>query len=152
MANLRDILLPSASPERVESILIGIKEIEENIEAGKNVEQLINQFNQLTGREYDEYYFRDYWRFENSEDFARAAAQPLPRKISDIAREELIEIIERIRNADRNSEFYLELLERNLPHPRISDLIYWPRKEGLADNPTSEEILNKAMNYRPIQL
>jgi hypothetical protein len=80
------------------------------------------------------------------------AAQPLPKKINDITREELVEIVDRIRSADENDNFFLELLERNVPHPRVSNLIYWPTREGLTKDPTSEEIVNKAMDYRPIQL
>lgn len=152
MQKLRDVLLPSTSPERISLIVEKIKEIAETIDSGKQADHLINKFNQLTGREYDVYSFQNYWRSESIEDFARDAAQPVPRRIADITKAELVEIVTRIVNADDHSKFYLELLERNLPHPRISNLIYWPEKEGLTQDSTPEEIVNKAMSYKPIQL
>lgn len=123
MDKLKKILLPTATKERITETKQKIKEIESSLDSGGNVEQLIDRFNEFTGKKYEEYDFQNYWRSEDLETFANDAAQPVPKKIDDIKREELIEILNRIINADKNTKFYLELLDRNLPHPRISDLM-----------------------------
>ncbi|HAA15350.1 MAG TPA: hypothetical protein DCE41_28095 [Cytophagales bacterium] len=97
-------------------------------------------------------YFQNYWKAEDIEDFALHAAQPVPQKVTDITKEELVEVVQRISNADENVHFYLELLDQNLPHPRISNLIYWPNEEGLSDDVTAEQIVEIAMQYKPMQL
>ncbi|MBT31012.1 MAG: hypothetical protein CMO01_15240 [Thalassobius sp.] len=150
--HLREKLLPTATEDRILRILGLIKEIENNIDSGKSTENLIVRFNKITQRNYDREYFQTYWSSQSIEDFAREASQPLPEKIEDITKEELIEIVNRIRNGDENTTFYLELLDRNLPHPRISDLIFYPESEGLTDESTSEEIVEKAKAFRAIQL
>ena len=47
---------------------------------------------------------------------------------------------------------WLVLLEQNVPHPEVSDLIFWPQNYGLGLNPTSEEIVEKALSYGSIIL
>ncbi len=152
MGQLRDELKPNATKERIEIVKCKIKEIEETINQSNDVKQLIDNFNEFTNRDYDKEYFMTYWNSESIDDFARDAAQPVPKRIDNISKAEYVEIVERLKNADDNAKFYLDLLERNLPHPRISDLIYWPENEGLTDDSTSEEIVDKAMNYKVIQI
>ena len=149
---LRDILKPNATPKRIEIVLSKIREIEGKINTGQDVNALIKDFNKFTGKQYDIDYFQTYWKAENIEDFARDAAQPSPKKISDITKDELVEIVQRVINADENTHYYLALLAKNLPHPQISDLIFWPENEGLHDNSTAEEIVDKALQYKPIKL
>ncbi len=152
MSILRKSLLPNASSKRVELVLAKIKEIEKQAHNREAVATLIKEFNDFTGKTYEEDYFKTYWNSVSIEDFARDAAQPVPLKLQDITKTELIEIVERIRNADENTNFYLNVLDIHLPHPRISDLIFWPENEGLSDDSTSEEIVEVAMNYKVIQL
>lgn len=52
--------------------------------------------------------------------------------------------------ADPDSDFYLRLLEANVLHPRVSDLIFWPPEE--LQDATAEEIVEAALKYRPIAL
>src|SRR5438105_4438338 len=55
-------------------------------------------------------------------------AEPFEKRIPDITREELLELIRRVRENDgelHKIAFWLRLLEVNLD-PRISDLIFWP--------------------------
>mgnify|MGYP001061429343 CR=1 FL=1 len=146
---LRDKLLPNATPERIANVLSKIKVIEDQIDKGENVDKLIEEFNQYTGRLHDKYTFQHYWRSIDIEHFARNAAQPVPTKLDDITKEELIEIVDRICEADDNTDFYLEVFEVNVPHPHVSDLIYWPSNEGLPDDLSSEQIVEIALNYKP---
>lgn len=66
-----------------------------------------------------------------------------------MTREELIELVEDIFNsAKKTDEEVFELLEKfkkNVPHPSPSNLIYW-------DDLTVEEVVDKALSYKPIQL
>lgn len=48
-----------------------------------------------------------------------------PKRVLDITREELIEIVDRVIADHGDSDFYLELFQLNVPHPAASDLIYW---------------------------
>ncbi|KAB8141079.1 hypothetical protein F8S13_21420 [Chloroflexia bacterium SDU3-3] len=47
---------------------------------------------------------------------------------------------------------WLELVKANVPDPGIQGLIYWPNHYGLGDNPSAEEIVDKALSYKPIQV
>jgi hypothetical protein len=47
--------------------------------------------------------------------------------------------------SEHEQSYWLQVLKRNLPHPEISDLIYWR-------DLSPEEILAKALAYKPIQL
>jgi len=70
-----------------------------------------------------------------------------------LTREEMIALVERLKQGvgeDAEASEWIEQLERSLPNPHISDLIFWP-KEG-AENLTAEQIVDKAMQYRPIEL
>lgn len=41
----------------------------------------------------------------------------------------------------------IEVVERNVPHPEVSDLIYWNDEDF-----TPEQIVDIALAYKPIQL
>ncbi|MCG8582094.1 MAG: hypothetical protein MI866_19370 [Bacteroidales bacterium] len=105
MGQLRDELLPNASKERIEIVKNKIKEIECAINQNTDVKQLIDNFNEFTSRNYDKEYFMTYWNSESIDDFARDAAQPVPKKIDAISLEEYVEIFGRLRNADDNAKF-----------------------------------------------
>lgn len=66
-------------------------------------------------------------------------------------KEELIKIVERLQTADFSSDKegreLMNLLERNVIHPEVSNLIFWNDTEL-----TAEEIVEKALSYKPIPL
>ncbi|BBK78747.1 bacteriocin immunity protein [Clostridium butyricum] len=67
-----------------------------------------------------------------------------------LTREELIDLVNKIIECEGSEEEIDEMIEvvkRNVPYPDISDLIYWSE-----DELTPEEIIDKALNYKPIQL
>jgi hypothetical protein len=109
MGQLRDELKPNATKERIEIVKNKIIEIEDAINHSNDVKLLIENFNELTNRDYDKEYFMTYWNSESIDDFARDAAQPVPNRIDNISKEEYVEIVERLRNADDNAKFYLDL-------------------------------------------
>ncbi|MFI1539830.1 bacteriocin immunity protein [Streptomyces anandii] len=69
---------------------------------------------------------------------------------------ELVVLVDRIMSGEGTEEEHAKLvrrLERNVPHPRVSDLIYWPRHAGFdKDGLTAEEVVEAALAYRPIAL
>lgn len=66
-------------------------------------------------------------------------------------KEELIELVNKIMNAEYKDEEegnkLIHLLENNISDPNISDLIFHPQAEM-----TAEEIVEKALAYKPIRL
>ena len=65
-----------------------------------------------------------------------------------MTREELVELVKKIAAVDGTEEEIdnmLELLKKNVPDPRVSNYIFHT-------NLTPEEIVDKALAYRPIQL
>ena len=70
--------------------------------------------------------------------------------LKKLTREELINLVNRIVDCEGSEEEIDEMIEvvkRNVPHPEISDLIYWNDEEL-----TPEQIVDKALEYKPIQL
>ena len=67
-------------------------------------------------------------------------------------REQLILLVQKILQAEGSEEEQdrmLVELKENVPHPEVSDLIYFP-PDGRDLGP--EEIVDMALSYRPIQL
>jgi hypothetical protein len=78
-----------------------------------------------------------------------------------MTREELIVLGERIINSEGTEEEIskmIELFNKNVPHPKRAGLFYYPenynaRKDKISDyNPSVEEVVDKALSYKPIQL
>lgn len=62
-------------------------------------------------------------------------------------KEELIKIVEKIINAEGSEEELddlIDVLEKNVPHPNVSDLIFWNEEELSA-----AEIVEEAFKYKP---
>jgi hypothetical protein len=67
-------------------------------------------------------------------------------------RQELIDLIEKIRDPECDEDeaiSLLQVLSQNVPHPGVSGLIFWPEQYGLTAYPAADEILEKALNYEP---
>ena len=66
-----------------------------------------------------------------------------------LSKKELIELVKDIMDVRGKTEEHLvvllEIFKKNVLHPSPSDLIYW-------ENLTAEEVVEKALNYNPIQL
>ncbi len=71
---------------------------------------------------------------------------PLPL----VAVEELVEIVRRLQTAEGTEaelDALMEKLERSVPHPEVSDLIFYSEREM-----TAEEIVAEVLSYKPILL
>ena len=78
-----------------------------------------------------------------------------------MTREELIELGHKIVNCEGTEEEQdkmYKMFSDNVPHPKGANLFYYPenynaRKHNIADyNPTVEEVVDKALSYKTIQL
>jgi hypothetical protein len=70
---------------------------------------------------------------------------------------QLVELVERLQRADFESEeeddAALALFESSVPHPQAADLIYYPAQHfGEGHEPTAEEVVERALSYKPIEL
>ena len=70
-------------------------------------------------------------------------------------RDELIELVERIMRAEGADEAEADALvdrfEASVPHPAASDLIFYPDAH-FGHEPTAEEVVDRALSYRPLEL
>jgi hypothetical protein len=71
--------------------------------------------------------------------------------VRKLSREELIALVQRIMDSDGSEEEVdemISLLQASVPHPEVTDLIFWP-KHG---EPSAEDVVDAALAYKPIQL
>lgn len=67
-----------------------------------------------------------------------------------MTRNELVQLADKIikvQGTEQEIDKMLNLLQSNVPYPGVSDLIYWNE-----DNLTAEQIVDKALSYKPIKL
>ncbi|MEK8127716.1 hypothetical protein WMW72_07265 [Paenibacillus filicis] len=147
--NLRGQLEPvQRTEEYKEGLKSKIEEIERLLETNQAADEAIDAFNNLTGRSYDDDYFRHYWRSISIQEFVDEACNPYPVKVSDIQTNELIELVRRIQDVDTygsDTRFYLEVLMANTNMPGVSDLIFY-------EDLTPAEIVEEILRYKPIVL
>lgn len=79
--------------------------------------------------------------------------------LGDLSRDELIRVVRRLQSelADEGEEDRLvALFNESVPHPRASDLIFYPEREFEEDRRdgerTAEEIVDRALAYKAIEL
>lgn len=67
-----------------------------------------------------------------------------------LTKEELIDLVQRIMDVDGTEaeiDQWIEIFEENTSHPDGSDLIFF-----CEDNFTAKMIIEKALNYKPIEI
>lgn len=65
-----------------------------------------------------------------------------------LTQDTMLEIIRRLQTGEGSEEeenVWLEMLEQNVPHPSVSDLIFY-------DDLSPEEILTRALDYKSVSL
>ena len=97
------------------------------------------------------------------DEFAKEISLPNPPVVCDITIEEAAKIIQMIAELEspegieeveevRNYIcYYMELLEKSIPHNNVSDLIYWYDVEEYGHEPSAREIAEKAFETREIR-
>lgn len=72
----------------------------------------------------------------------KVLAERYQRRLPDITRAELVELVRRVMEAEGTEheiDFWLDMLALNIPDPEVSDLIYWPG-EYFGDGDNSREL------------
>jgi len=68
-------------------------------------------------------------------------------------RDELVALVRKIVNVEGSEEEitnWVNLFSHAVPHPEASGLIFWPSRYGLGGDPSPEQIVDKALDYKPI--
>lgn len=112
--------------------------------------EAIAAFNAMTGHDYVALDFAEYYGSRSLEEFGREAARPARPVVADVTRDELVELVRRLLTVSPESDYYLRLLEANVPHPHVIDLVFHP-SDDLQDA-SAEQIVDEALKYRPIAL
>jgi hypothetical protein len=110
----------------------------------------VRDFNERTGHAYAALAFAGYDGSRSLVEFAREAARPARPRVADVTAGELVEVVRRILAGDPEIDYYLRLLEANVLHPRVGDLIFRPPAE--LRGASAERIVDEALGYRPIAL
>ncbi|WP_307825639.1 hypothetical protein [Streptomyces sp. MBT33] len=146
-----ELLPPPVSRQRLDELCAEVDRIAVLLEDRPEVAgEAIAAFNSMTGHDYTDLDFAEYYGGRSLVEFAREAARPARPVIADITREELVEIVRRLLMATPESDHYLRLLEANVSHPRVSDLVFHP--SDALKNASAEQIVDEALKYRPIAL
>lgn len=151
--DLRPELLPpaldQATVERLAELAAGI----DGAAAGQ-WEDHLDEFNQTAGTTltYDD--FQGIYGGQDHDTWVRKVLSDAHlKRLSDIRREELVELARRVMQAEGEEheiDFWLGMLELNIPDERISDLIYWPGEyfgDGDTTRPemTPEQVIDTAL-------
>lgn len=112
----------------------------------------------LTGHEVTEFELRTYWSAQSLESFVDRLSTRPPRRVEDITRVELVEIVRRAMPTDpawdvRHEAYWAALFELHVTQPRASSLIYYPPDDSTAAgawDPTAEEVVDLALAYEPL--
>lgn len=144
------LLVPpdSAKIERIRSIA---ERILNSIHSGNDPAKDIELIKEISGRDhYDVDYFESLHSHSSIDEFAAEASLPVPVRVSDITREELIEIIRLAKDSKwPNDLYYSALFDLNVPMPGASNLLYYPEnwksgQEISKYDPSPEEIVERA--------
>ncbi|MEU8465653.1 hypothetical protein [Streptomyces sp. NPDC029003] len=146
-----ELVPPRVSRQRLDELCAEVERIADLLVARPEAaREAIVAFNAMTGHDYVALDFAEYDGSRSLEEFAREAARPAWPVVADISRDELAEIVRRLLMASPDSDYYLRLLKANVSHPRVSDLVFHP-SDPLKDV-SAEQIVDEALNYRPIAL
>lgn len=146
-----ELLPPPVSRQRLDELCAEVERIADLLAARPEAAgEAIEAFNAMTGHDYVVLDFAEYYGSRSLEEFGREAAQSARPVVADVTRDELVEIVRRLLTVSPESDYYLRLLEANVSHPRVSDLVFHP-SDDLQDA-SAEQIVDEALKYRPIAL
>ncbi|MGW5528963.1 hypothetical protein [Streptomyces xanthochromogenes] len=150
--NLRpELTPPPVSRQRLDALRSDVERIAGLLDAHPEAAaEAIMAFNATSGHDYIALDFAKHDGSRSLEEFAREAARPARPVVADITRDELVEIVRRLLMADPESDFYLRLLEANVPHPRVRDLVFHPSDD--LEDASAAQLVDEALKYRPIAL
>lgn len=142
---------PSVSEERLRELCREILRVADLVLCGdESAEREVEAFNARTGHDYAALDFAEYGGSRDLAEFALEAGRPAWPQVAGVTVDELVEIVSRLLAGDPESDYYLRLLQANVAHPRVSDLIFGPTA-GLRGG-TAEQVVGELLGYRPIAL
>ena len=89
-------------------------------------------------------------------EFAKRALTRRPGRVADVTYEELLEVVRRVMEGEGSEseiQFWIDLLQANLPVRSVSNLIYWPwgcPEPAGARKATAREVLDAALAGRGV--
>ncbi|MCD0486082.1 hypothetical protein LO771_27795 [Streptacidiphilus sp. ASG 303] len=147
-----ELLPPPVSRRRLDELALAVEWIEALLDRGERAQaqDAVVAFNAVTGHTYTLDDFATWSGWRSLEEFACEAARPARPKVPGVTRAELAEIARRTMGASPETDYYLRLLEANVPHPRVGDLVFHPPAELLGAS--AEAVVDAALGYRAIAL
>ncbi len=142
------LLPPPLNPAEVERLSQLADQIVDAIDSGADPTPLVVEFNASTNQHFTAQDFLVASETMNVRTFVELALALPVARTKRLSNDELLELITCLMNVEGTeyeTAYWLELLEQNVPHPHVSDLIYWAVREM-----TPEEILAEALAYKPI--
>lgn len=154
-----ELLPPQLDDEQVERLAELAAELDGFGGSSDECQALVEQFNREAGTHCEFHEFQGIYGSTDHETWVRTIlSSPSARPIPDVTREELVEVTRRIADGqgkEHQVNFWLDLLQANVPDPAVSDLIFWPNRYfEVEDAPdlTPDQIVDIALGYKPIQL
>ena len=148
---LRDSLVmrkPDAA--KVERITALFETILEAAHARNECGSILEELKEITGVDrYDEEYFRTLHSHFCLKEGVAQASLPRARRMPDLSHEELVDVTRRAMDVlSKDAEYYMALLDENVPMSGASNLIFYPPDHYDGDiseyNPTAEQIVSWA--------
>jgi len=156
---LRPDLMP---PMLDESLVARLTNLSEQIDCGHpdQTREQLAAFNREAMTEFEFIDFQGIYGGQDHDTWVRKVlAKPYELRLTDVTKDELIELARRVMEcggSEHAVEFWLNMLEINIPNERISDLIYWPDEYfDEADYPqglSPEQVIEIALNDRDVVL
>lgn len=143
--------------KNVMRLIQSIEAAQENNESAK-AQSFLTELNEYVDKEYDLYFFYEYWGWTTLDELAFKVALPSPPLITNITKEELTEVVNKLREPERDIVptegigmsilmvyYYVDLIERNYPVTQLTNWIYY-------DNLPADEIVDRIISSKPILL
>jgi hypothetical protein len=154
---LRPALMP---PVLDESTVARLTSLAEEIDCGRpeQTREQVAAFNQEARTELQFIDFQGIYGGQDHDTWVRKVlVAPYAQRVMDVTKCELIELARRVMECDgteHDIDFWLSMLEINIPNERISDLIFWPDEYfndvNYSKTLTPEQVIEMALNDRDI--
>ncbi|MFE2349336.1 hypothetical protein ACWEPB_17580 [Kitasatospora cineracea] len=143
-----ELLPPAVTVRQREEVEREVERIEELLRTrNPAATAAIEALNDRTGHDCGPYDFLAYAGSRSRADFALELARPARPRVDGITREELAELVRRALESGPDSEWYLLVLDANVAHPRVGDVLFHGRGDA-----APERLAAQLLAYRPIVL
>lgn len=151
---LRPQLEPLSLDEKLVERLTLLAENLDTERHSTQIEEWLAKFNATASTNLEWQNFRGIYGYQNHDEWVKSVLlRQRVVAVPDISREELGEIVRRIQEnpgGESETDFYLALLQANVPYRGVSGLIFWPNlyfgDEDVSRTLTPEQIVEIALN------